>query len=221
MPGYKMTQAGPGDSRPAFLVLWVDAMSGKAILKEIWEWIVIFGAAFILVALLNTAVFSTTQVRQTSMQDTLMEGQHLLVGKISYVFGEPSRGDIIVFLENRYPENYFDKVRIFITDVGDIFKPAERKTHVRMVKRIVGIPGDEVDIHDGKVFVNGRSLKKSMKGVTFRGAAAADKLKETRYFVLGDNREVSKDSRTFGTVKRSQIEGRQFSGSGLYLCSDP
>ncbi|NMA34409.1 MAG: signal peptidase I [Clostridiaceae bacterium] len=185
-------------------------MSGKAILKEIWEWIVIFGAAFILVALLNTAVFSTTQVRQTSMQDTLMEGQHLLVGKISYVFGEPSRGDIIVFLENRYPENYFDKVRIFITDVGDIFKPAERKTHVRMVKRIVGIPGDEVDIHDGKVFVNGRELEEEyVKGVTFqREQPLPIKLKESEYFVLGDNREVSKDSRTFGTVKRSQIEGK-------------
>ena len=195
-------------------------MSGKAILKEIWEWIVIFGAAFILVALLNTAVFSTTQVRQTSMQDTLMEGQHLLVGKISYVFGEPSRGDIIVFLENRYPENYFDKVRIFITDVGDIFKPAERKTHVRMVKRIVGIPGDEVDIHDGKVFVNGRELEEEyVKGVTFqREQPLPIKLKESEYFVLVT---TGRSARTAGhsNSKAHQIEGRQFSGSGLYLCS--
>lgn len=195
---------------PPFWFYGVDVMSGKAILKEIWEWIVIFGAAFILVALLNTAVFSTTQVRQTSMQDTLLEGQHLLVEKVSYAFGGPSRGDIIVFLENRYPDNYFDKVRIFITDVGDIFKPVERKTHVRMVKRVIGIPGDEVDIHEGKVFVNGREIEEEyVKGVTFqREQPLPVKLGENEYFVLGDNREVSKDSRTFGTIKRSQIEGK-------------
>jgi signal peptidase I len=185
-------------------------MSGKSVIREIWEWIVVFAAAFILVALLNTTVFATTQVRQTSMQDTLHEGQHLFVEKLSYNFSDPSRGDIIVFIEDKYPENYIEKVKIFLTDVGDIFKPVERKTNTRLVKRVIGIPGDEIDIHDGKVFLNGEELDEPyVKGETFkREQPFPIKLKEGEYLVLGDNREVSKDSRTFGTIDRSQIEGR-------------
>ncbi|HOA54287.1 MAG: signal peptidase I [Acetivibrionales bacterium] len=185
-------------------------MSGKALIREISEWIIIFGAAFILVALLNTAVFSTTQVRQTSMKDTLVEGQHLFIEKLGYTFGNPSRGDIIVFIENKYPENYFDRISVFFTDVRDIFKPAERKTNVRMVKRVIGTPGDEVDIRDGKVYVNGKELAEEYaRGVTFqREQPLPVRLKENEYFVLGDNREVSKDSRTFGAIDRSQIEGK-------------
>lgn len=185
-------------------------MTVKSLAKEIFEWIVVFAAAFLLVALLNTAIFATTQVRQTSMQDTLLEGQHLFVDKLSYIFGDPQRGDIVVFIEDRYPENYIDRIKIFFTDVADIFKPAERKTNIRLVKRVIGIPGDEVDIHDGKVFVNGEEISEPYaKGETFqREQPFPVKLKEGEYLVLGDNREVSKDSRTFGTIRRSQIEGK-------------
>ena len=98
-------------------------MSAKALLKEVWEWIVVFGAAFAIVSVLNTAVFATTQVRQTSMQDTLMEGQHLFVDKLSYAFGEPSRVDIVVFFEDKYPENYIARNKIYLTDISEIFKP--------------------------------------------------------------------------------------------------
>ncbi len=185
-------------------------MSFKAVLKEVWEWIAVFVAAFIIVSLLNTAVFATTQVRQTSMQDTLMEGQHLLIGKLSYAFGEPSRGDIIVFLENKYPENYFDRIKVFLTDIRDIFKPVEQKTNIRLVKRVIAIPGDEVDIRDGKVFLNGEELPEPyVKGETYqREQPFPIKLEDGEFFVLGDNREVSKDSRTFGVIDHSQIEGK-------------
>ncbi len=185
-------------------------MTGRTVIREIWEWIVVFAAAFILVALLNTAVFATTQVRQTSMQDTLLEGQHLFVEKLSYSFGDPSRGDIIVFIEDKYPENYFEKVKIFLTDVGDIFKPVERKTNTRLVKRVIGIPGDVVDIQDGKVLVNGTELSEPYaKGETFqREQPFPIRLEDGEYLVIGDNREVSKDSRSFGAIHRSQIEGR-------------
>ena len=185
-------------------------MSFKAVLKEVWEWVAVFAAAFIIVSLLNTAVFATTQVRQTSMQDTLLEGQHLLIGKLSYAFKAPARGDIIVFLENKYPENYLDKVNIFLTDIRDILKPAEQKTNIRLVKRIIAIPGDEVDIRDGKVFLNGEELSEPyVKGETYqREQPFPIKLRDGEFLVLGDNREVSKDSRTFGAIDHSQIEGK-------------
>lgn len=183
---------------------------GKMVLKEIIEWIVVFATAFILVALLNTAVFATTQVRQTSMQDTLLEGQHLFVEKWSYAFGDPSRGDIIVFIEDEYPKNYLERVRLFLRDVSDILKPIEQKTNIRLVKRVIGIPGDEVDIRNGRVYVNGEELSELyMKGETHqREFSFPVTVPEGKYIVLGDNREVSKDSRTFGFIDRSQVEGK-------------
>ena len=183
---------------------------GKTVLREIWEWIVVFAAAFILVMLLNTAVFATTQVRQTSMQDTLLEGQHLFVEKLSYVLGNPSRGDIIVFIEDEYPENYIARVKIFLKDISEIFKPVERKTNIRFVKRVIGVPGDEVDIRDGKVYLNGEILDEPyVKGETFhRELVFPVTVTQGKYLVLGDNREVSKDSRIFGFIERSQVEGK-------------
>ena len=185
-------------------------MSAKTVLKEIWEWIVVFGTAFLIVSVLNTAVFATTQVRQTSMQNTLTEGQHLFVEKLSFAFGDPSKGDIIVFLEEKYPENYFDRVRVYLTDVSEIFKPVWSKTNVRLVKRVIATAGDEVDIRDGKVYINGKELMGPyVRGETYqREQSFPIKLKDGEFFVLGDNREVSKDSRTFGTIDRRQIEGK-------------
>lgn len=183
---------------------------GKTVLREIWEWVVVFAAAFVLVLLLNTTVFATTQVRQTSMQDTLIEGQHLFIEKLSYLFGEPSRKDIIVFIDQQYPANYIDRVKIFLKDVSEILKPIEQKTNVRLVKRVIGVPGDEVDIRDGKVFVNGKVLDEPyVKGQTFqRDLQFPVRIPKDKFLVLGDNREVSKDSRSFGLIERCQIEGK-------------
>lgn len=182
----------------------------KIVMREIIEWIVVFATAFILVALLNTAVFATTQVRQTSMQNTLMEGQHLFVEKWSYAFGDPNRGDIIVFIEDQYPKNYLERVRIFLKDVADILKPIEKKTNVRLVKRVIGIPGDEVDIRNGKIYLNGEELTESYtNGDTQpREFMFPVTVPDGKYIVFGDNRGVSKDSRSFGFIDRSQMEGK-------------
>lgn len=183
---------------------------GKTIVREVWEWLVVFAASFILVMLLNTAVFATTQVRQTSMKDTLLEGQHLFVEKLSYLFRDPSKGDIIVFIEAEYPTNYLDRVKIFLKDVSEIFKPVESKTNIRLVKRVIGVPGDKIDIRDGKVYLDGKLLEESyVKGQTYqRDMQFPVTVPEGKYLVFGDNREVSKDSRTFGFIERSQIEGK-------------
>jgi signal peptidase I len=160
--------------------------------------------------LLNTKVFATTQVRQSSMQDTLFEGQHLFIEKLSYDFGNPSRGDIIVFIENNHPQNYLDGIKIFLTDISEVFKPTDEKTDVRLVKRVIGLPGDKVDVRDGSVYVNGKKLDEAYtKGQTYtREFAFPVKVPVGKYIVMGDNREVSKDSRSFGLIERCQIEGK-------------
>lgn len=184
--------------------------TGKAVFREIAEWILTFAGAFVIVMLLNTKVFATTQVRQSSMQDTLVEGQHLVIQKLSYDFGDPRRGDIIVFIDSRIPQNYLDEIKIFLTDVSEVFKPAEEKTNIRLVKRVIGLPGDEVDIRDGGVYVNGERLDEEyVKGVTYvREEKFPLTVPPGQYLVLGDNREVSRDSRSFGTIERKQIEGK-------------
>lgn len=182
----------------------------KMVLREIAEWIITFAGAFVIVMLLNTKVFATTQVRQSSMQDTLYEGQHLFVEKVSYDFGNPARGDIIVFIESQHPRTYPDEVGIFLKDVSEVFKPIESKTNVRLVKRVIGVPGDVVDIRDGSVYVNGSKLSEPyVKGITeTREIAFPIKVTQRKYLVFGDNREVSKDSRSFGLIDRDQIEGK-------------
>jgi signal peptidase I len=183
---------------------------GKKILKEIWEWFAVFAAAFVLVMLLNTAVFATTQVRQTSMQDTLFEGQHLFIDKLTYSFRNPSHGEIIVFIKDQKPKGYIERVEVFMKDISEIFKPIDDKTNVRLVKRVIGIPGDKVDIRDGKVFLNEKPLKEPyVKGETFqRDITFPVTVPKGKYLVFGDNREVSMDSRSFGFIERCQIEGR-------------
>ncbi len=183
---------------------------GKRILREIWEWVVIFVTAFVLVMFLNTAIFATTQVRQTSMQDTLVEGQHLFVEKLSYLLSDPKNGDIVVFIESEYPTNYLDRIKIFLRDVSEIFKPVEEKTNKRLVKRVIGIPEDEVDIRDGQVYLNGKLLEEPYaKGQTFlRDMTFPVTVPPEKYLVFGDNREVSRDSRSFGFIERSQMEGK-------------
>lgn len=83
-------------------------------------------------------------------------------------------------------------------------------TRTRLVKRVIGIPGDEIDIKDGYVYLNGSILEELyVKGETYsRDKEFPIKVEEDTVFVLGDNREVSKDSRNFGLVKINQIEGK-------------
>jgi signal peptidase I len=183
---------------------------GKAIIKEIWEWIVVFVSAFTLVMFLNVTVFATTQVRQTSMKNTLIEGQHLFVEKVSYLFGNPKRGDIIIFLDDKHNINYFSKYAIFLKDVSEIFKPVEAKTNIRLVKRVVGVPGDEVNIKNGEVYIDGELLDEPyIIGQTVkREISFPVTVPDDKYFVLGDNREASRDSRSFGFIDKDQIEGK-------------
>lgn len=186
-------------------------MEGKSIvLREIREWVVTLAGAFILVMLLNTKVFATTKVQQSSMQDTLVEGQHLVVEKLTYNFVNPQKGDIIVFIENKSVGGFLDEIGIFLTDVKEVFQPAESKSNIRLVKRIIGTPGDRVDIRDGKVFINDVELNEPyVKGDTYqRDFRFPVTVPYGKYIVFGDNREVSKDSRIFGFIDKGQIEGK-------------
>lgn len=142
------------------------------------------GAA-VLAVLIMTFVARAFTVDGPSMLPTLHNGERLMIDKISYRLREPQRGEIVVF---RYPAN-----------------PREH-----FIKRIIGLPGDVVEIRGGRVYINGVALEEPYLAAPTLGRFGPVRVPESRYFVLGDNRNNSEDSRypQVGFVPRALLEGR-------------
>lgn len=122
------------------------------------------------------------------MEPNFYDHEYLIIDEISYRFNEPQRGDIVVF---KYPKD----------------------TKQYFIKRVIGLPGDKVKIQDNAVYINGNKLEESylLAGtetvLPVRGYGEVT-LAEDEYFLLGDNRGQSLDSRIFGLVKKDLIVGR-------------
>lgn len=157
--------------------------------KEILSWIFYILFVVVLTYVIITFVGQRTRVDGRSMMNTLSDGDNLIVEKLSYRFGDPERFDIIVFRPYENEKEYY-------------------------IKRIIGLPGETVQIdEDGKIYINGEVLEENYGAETIRSAGRASELitlGEDEYFVMGDNRNNSKDSRSeaVGNVNRSQIIGR-------------
>lgn len=157
--------------------------------KEILSWIFYILFVVVLTYVIITFVGQRTRVDGRSMMNTLSDGDNLIVEKLSYRFGDPERFDIIVFRPYENEKEYY-------------------------IKRIIGLPGETVQIdEEGKIYINGEVLEENYGAETIRSAGRASELitlGEDEYFVMGDNRNNSKDSRSeaVGNVNRSQIIGR-------------
>lgn len=146
--------------------------------------LVVLGLTYLLI----TFVGQRTEVEGASMEPTLYDGDNLIVDKLTYQFEDPQRFDIIVFPFQREPEIYY-------------------------IKRIIGMPGETVQIIDGAVFIDGERLWESYGREVIRDAGQAKDpvtLGEDEYFVMGDNRNASADSRdpSVGVISRERILGR-------------
>ena len=150
--------------------------------KEIFSWIMVVVVAYILAFCITHFVIIKTEVISGSMISTLNIGDRVIGNRLSYVFSEPDRGDIIFFA---YPMD-------------------ETKTYV---KRIIGCPGDTVVITDGKVYINGSAdpLNEPYLNDRMKGSFGPYTVPESSYFVMGDNRNISVDSREWGFVTRDEI----------------
>ena len=158
------------------------------VLRELLNWVIYIVIIVILTILINTFVGQRTHVIGSSMEPTLSNNDNLIVDKISYRFREPSRFDIIVF-------------------------PFYEEDSIYYIKRIIGLPGETIQIVDGNIFINGVILDEHFGAETINNpgiAGSAVQLGEDEYFLLGDNRNHSADSRdpTVGVRHRDDFTGR-------------
>jgi signal peptidase I len=174
-------------------------------LRSIIEWGVIIGIALIGALVIRTVLFQAFFIPSASMDPTLKVHDRILVNKLSYELHPVHRGDIVVF--KRSPN--------MVGTEGGIKD---------LVKRVIGLPGDTVTTTtDGRVAVDGKALSESylpagtLPGPAITrvagclpGPADACTIPAGHYFVMGDNRDDSSDSRVFGPIAKSQIVGRAF-----------
>jgi len=152
----------------------------KSFLREIGETIVLTLIIYGLVSL----GFRNFRVIGDSMTPNFHQGQYLVVNKLTYRLHPPQRGDVIVFRPPTNPEKDY-------------------------IKRVIGLPGETVAIREGYVYVDGRRLEESyIAQVNRRASWGPSLVGEDEYFVLGDNRNNSSDSRSWGMLPRENIIGQ-------------
>lgn len=163
--------------------------AGRKLRNSIIELCVYVAIIVVCVAFVPKYVLQRTIVDGKSMMDTLKNGENLLVEKVSYHFTDPGRFDVIVF----YPHG---------RDSSDYY-----------IKRVIGLPGETVQIKGEDIYINDKKLEENFGKDPIMDPGIAEepiKLGDDEFFVLGDNRTVSEDSRyeEVGPVKRENIEGR-------------
>lgn len=162
--------------------------TGKVFLLELWDWMKLLAFSLLAVILIHQYGFHLSTVKGASMQPTLQEGEWLFINKTIRFIGSPERGDIIV-----------------------LRAPTDSDTqHPYLVKRIVAVAGDEVHIRGGRLYVNGSRLDESYTDTLIEdGRFEPYMIMEGHLFVMGDNRRryASNDSRSFGAVPLSRVEG--------------
>lgn len=152
----------------------------KSVFREFAETIVL---TLLIYFLVRTFLFENYRVLGHSMDPTLENDQFLVVNKLGYRLGEPERGDIIVFRDPRSDER-------------------------KLIKRVIGLPGEVLEVQGGQVFVNGQRLDEPYIDNPGRYTQEATPIPEGMYFVLGDNRNNSSDSHNWGTLPRDRVVGK-------------
>ncbi|MDA3802714.1 MAG: signal peptidase I [Patescibacteria group bacterium] len=164
----------------------------KKFLLFIWELVKVAAISAAIIIPVRYYLIQPFYVKGASMEPNFHDSEYLIVDEISYRFNEPNRGQVIVFRYPKNPQEYF-------------------------IKRIIGLPGEELQIKDGDVVVynennpqglvlNETYLKTDLE--TFNSDTKKIKLADDEYFVLGDNRNASKDSRSFGVLDNNFIIGK-------------
>ena len=153
--------------------------------REIMEWIIVIEVAVILAVVLNMFLIVNAVIPSASMETTIMTGDRIFGNRLAYVKNDPVRGDIVIF---KFPD---DEKQLFI-------------------KRLIGMPGDALEMKDGIIYINGEALDEPYLATIPYGDYGPVTVPEGAYFVMGDNRNNSADSRYWKQpfVYRDKILGK-------------
>ena len=152
-------------------------------MKKILEWVKPIIFAVVIAFVINSFIIVNAIIPTASMEPTILVNDRVIALRMSYLFSEPERGDIVIF-----DSNYEDKL---------------------LVKRIIGLPGDSIEVVDSKVKINGEFID-DFSDIAIIGDFGPYEVPEESYFMLGDNRNRSKDSRYWDNpyVEKSLIKGK-------------
>jgi len=177
----------------------LNRSESSRLLRQIREWAIIVVVAVVIAVVVRAFLLQQFYISGPSMEPTMFQNNRVLVDKLSYRFREPRRGEIVVF----------DRATVS----GDTIQ------HDDLIKRVIGVPGDTVEIRQCVVLVNDSPIEEDYLDPFF--VAQADPVDRCRtvdlapttvepehLFVLGDNRVESFDSRAFGTIRREIVVGR-------------
>lgn len=192
----------------------------KKVVQDIIEWIICIIVALVIGILVRHYVGTPTIVKRTSMYPTLIENERIMLNKI-FKPSELKRGDIITFEAPSKTNisadeiNKTNPVAIYDRNIDGWFNNFNyyvlEFSKDSYIKRVIGLPGDHILIQNGKVYINGEELKEEylQDDVITQGGNFNDiTVPEGYIFAVGDNREVSKDSRAFGCVPFDKIESK-------------
>ncbi len=162
-----------------------DLEPSSSMLSELKSWLKDIILGVVIAVLMVVFVYQPVKVEGTSMQPELVDQERIFVNKFIYHFEEIHRGDIVVFWYPKDPSKSF-------------------------IKRVVGVPGDTVSVQEGLVYINGRRLAEAYvpQGYQDLDSYPIIRVREEHYYVLGDHRNASNDSRSWGLVPRKYIYGK-------------
>ncbi len=158
-----------------------DKTGNSKFWKEVFSWAKIIIGAFIVAFILSNFVIVNARVPSGSMISTINENDKVIGFRLAYLFSDPKRGDIVMF-----------------------DSPVEDKIYI---KRVIGLPGDTVEIRDNTVYINGELLEEDYVKNEWTNAPGTNtyEVPEDCYFMMGDNRNASADSRVWGVIKKDAI----------------
>jgi signal peptidase I len=183
--GEEAVALAPPSGEPAAAVATPRGAAHGRVLRAVWEFLHDLSVAVLFCFFLIAFVAQAFRVQGTSMEPLLLDGERIVVNKFIYRFQPIERGDVVVFWYPRDPS-------------------------VSFIKRVVGLPGDLVEIRAGQLLVNGLPAPEIYLPASFRDGDSypPTEVRKGYYFVLGDHRRSSNDSRSWGEVPEKYIYGR-------------
>ena len=157
----------------------------KSMKREIFEWIMVFVVAATLAFIVRTFIFEPVRVDGSSMLYTLTDGEYMIATKFDYLLGDPERFDIVIC---NYPNTSDGMYR---------------------VKRVIGLPDETIELRVGELYVDGVHIEQDFDTTPNEAYFGPYTVPPGHYFVMGDNRNNSKDSRSamVGALARNQVKG--------------